>query len=506
MKIKRFFAPDTRKALRQVQKELGPDAIIISNRQVDDGVEVIAAIDYASELLENGELDTAQATRLPDSHVPADPAPEAPAPEAAPAAPSGPAARETAPRTPPAGEAPAEPAVAPAADGKPLPLPEDRDLVFERFMKSAKAAPQTPAGPAAEPAAPATGQAGAAPSAAPRPEGATGTARPTGATPGQAAAGSDNAETVIRNMRAEINKLRGLMESQFTSLHAGQWSQNSPIRSNLLRQLTRLGLSPQYAGQLIASLGDVEARTPQLATRDALAKLAEEIKVTGDDILCQGGSVVLLGPAGAGKTTTIAKLANRYAKLHDHSDVILVSTDNHRVGAHEQLLAYSRLLNIPVLRARDDAELEQILIATADKGLVLVDCGSLTQQDLRQPERLPSLRVQAPRPLRHYLVLPATYQIPTQERVLSSLAPHLAGCIVSKVDEAANLGGALTATIRTGVPIAYWADGPKVTAHLHPAEPRHLLAKAVAMVRNQDFVPDEDPAGIRPGAGRPLTQ
>ncbi len=503
MKIKRFFAPDTRKALRQVQKELGPDAIIISNRQVDDGVEVIAAIDYASELLEHGELDTAQATRMPDSHVPADPAPEAPAAEAAPATPAAP---EAAPQAAPAAETPAEPAAAAAADGKPLPLPEDRDLVFERFMKSAKAAPQTPAGSAAQATdQPAAAQTAAAPGAT-QPAGPAGPNPTAGATAGQAASGSDNAEAVIRNMRAEINKLRGLMESQFTSLHAGQWSQNSPIRSNLLRQLTRLGLSPQYAGQLIASLGDVESRTPQLATRDALARLTEEIKVTGDDILRQGGSVVLLGPAGAGKTTTIAKLANRYAKLHDRSDVILVSTDNHRVGAHEQLLAYSRLLNIPVLRARDDAELEQILIATADKGLVLVDCGSLTQQDLRQPERLPSLRIQAPRPLRHYLVLPATYQIPTQERVLSSLASHLAGCIVSKVDEAANLGGALTATIRTGVPIAYWADGPKVTAHLHPAEPRHLLAKAVAMVRNQDFVPDEDPAGARPEAGRPLTQ
>src|SRR4030065_376527 len=89
-----------------------------------------------------------------------------------------------------------------------------------------------------------------------------------------------------------------------------------------------------------------------------IAILVERIAVTDDDILTQGGVVALLGATGGGKTTTIAKLAARNTLGHGKNSVALISTDNFRVGAHEQLRIYGRILGAPVLVATSPPELQ----------------------------------------------------------------------------------------------------------------------------------------------------
>lgn len=411
MKIKRYFAADTRKALRLVRDELGPDAIIISNRSVDGGVEILAAEDFDDELAQQGEVDTRSAVEV-----------------------------STAPVTPTRNDASA--ATEQPRQPQPTAASKDEVMTSDVILKALKK--KKPA-------------------------------------PGK----TDTRESeLISTMRDELAQLRGMMENQFSVLSQGQWSQHSPIRNDLLQQLTRIGLSPTLASKLVSSLKNAEQLTPQVATRDMLALLTATIRVNHQSILEQRGAVALIGPAGTGKTTTIAKLTSQFVRRHGNKNIILLSADIHRIGAHEQLMAYGKLFDVPVLRARDDQEIRQIIHAVGSNSLVLIDTGSLTPRNLQAPDTIPTM--QPDLGIRNYLVLPATSQTPVLEKIVSSFRNQpLAGAMITKVDEALNLGGALTAIINGALPVAYWSDGLDVNSHLYQATAKHLVAKAVTMVNRQ---------------------
>ena len=436
MNIKRFFAADTRKALNMVREEFGEEAIIISNRSIDNGVEILAAEDFDEELGNQGEVNTRNATHLPENTAAHDKPTDKKSSSFAEKIKDEIQARSRKKPKPP--EHKSENAQHPDSPSPAIPA----DLFDVRRITES------------------------------------------------GIHDTIQQQDVISSMRAEINKLRDLMESRFTQSHSETPPHQSPMQASLLKQYQRLGLSHNLSGALVNTLHEVDALTPHVATREALALLARQIRTRDDDILTKGGIVVLIGPAGAGKTTTLAKLASQFIQRHHSKDMIMVSTDTCRPGAQEQLMAYGRLLGIPVLKARDQNEINQILSAVGDKKLVLVDSGSLTQNDLRDPQALPTMHTQV-EAVKHYLVMPASMQAATLDHTVKMLTdPGLieAG-IITKVDDALNLGGALSAVIQHKLPVAYWSDGQKVSSHLHAAKPQQLVAKAVAMIRTTSQAP-----------------
>ncbi len=430
MNIKRFFASDTRKALNMVRKEFGEEAIIISNRSVDNGVEILAADDFDDELSAQGEINTHTATHLPEN----------------------------------------TPAEVTKANKKATSFAEKiKDEIHARSIKKT----QEPESDIEKI----------------RAESYTDTGLPAELFDVRRITESDlqgsaPQQDVISSMRAEISKLRSLMENKFTQDNREKGTRQSSLQNKLVRQFQHLGLSNNLSAAMVNTLQEIDTLTPQEATRDALGLLTRQIRTTDDDILSKGGIVVLIGPAGAGKTTTLAKLASQFIHRHHSKDIILVSTDTHRLGAQEQLMAYGRLLGIPVLKAKDQNEINQILRAVKDKKLVLVDSGSLTQNDLRNPQALPTMHTQV-EGLKHYLVMPAAMQAATLDHIVKTLTASglVEAGILTKVDDAINLGGALSAAIQHKLPIAYWSDGQKIASHLYPAKSQQLVSKAIAMVR-----------------------
>ena len=363
MQIKRFFATDTHSALRMVKDAMGSDAIIIANRELEDGVEIIASGDYDESQIESVDAQMS----LSDSQT-----------------------------------------------------------------NQSKAAPQ---------------------------------------------------QHAIDGMRDEINQLRGLLESQLSSMQVSAWGQQNDARADIYNQLIGLDIGDDLARRLAASCSTNPG--DKSTTGQALSSLAQALPVTADAMLDEGGIVILHGPTGAGKTTTIAKLAAQYAQLHGSDGIVMISADNRRIGAHEQLLALGKLLAVPVLNARSNQELNAILAALGEKKLVLVDSSGFVQSDLRQPEQLAGMQCNAVT-IRHYLVVPAIMQTHAMNRVLESMAKlELHGCILSKVDEAAALGNAFTSLIRHQIPIAFWTDGQHIHEHLRPAKANDLVAQAVLIVRRK---------------------
>ncbi|TAM46761.1 MAG: flagellar biosynthesis protein FlhF [Gammaproteobacteria bacterium] len=401
MKIKRYFSKNMREAIRKVREEQGPDAVILSNRKVDGGVEIVAAIDFDEVVLDAG----------------------------APVIPAPPRHATTGVR---AAAAPAPAAMKPTA---------------------ANAAPA----PAAA----------AAPGAIPFPEPA------------------------ILDMRRELKNLRGLMEQQISGLMWGDMARRKPLEANLLRLLLQLELSPGLCQQIVGELSDASANDAQKAWRNALGVLAHKLPVTDDEILARGGVVALVGPTGVGKTTTVAKLAARFAVRHGARKVALVTTDNYRIGAHEQLRAYARLLDVPLRTAADPNELREVLKELADRALVLIDTAGMSQRDVRLSEQFALIRG-CHADIKSYLVLSATTREAGVDDIIRryrNIQPR--GCILTKMDEAGSLGGTLSQIIKHKLPVAYVSDGQKVPEDLYTASAPRLISRSVAMMRRAEQVPDD---------------
>ena len=273
-------------------------------------------------------------------------------------------------------------------------------------------------------------------------------------------------------LRQELNGLRRLVQIQTQHFTLSQLKLQ-PGRGDALEALDRMGVEPNLAQELVTRVPvDADADS---ARRVPLAMLAKCIPVTVEDPVDRGGVIALVGPTGAGKTTTIAKLAARYGTRHGLRSVALVTTDHFRVGAREQLFTYGRLLGVPVHEAADAAQLAALLKKLSDYSLVLVDTAGLSPHDGQLKAQLEMLAG-----IQHYLVLAAN----TQTADLHDVAARYAAlkpdaCIITKVDETTRLGGALSVAVKNKLKLAYVCDGQRVPEALHLARSHRLVLRAL---------------------------
>jgi len=304
----------------------------------------------------------------------------------------------------------------------------------------------------------------------------------------QAAPAAATDQRALDAMRFELHGLRELIEVQLGSIAWGQLQSRRPQHANLWRRLQRMGLSAELAKALLERVANVAE--PRQAWRMLLAHLAHAIKTPKQEPMEEGGVIALVGPAGMGKTTTLAKLAARYVLKYGAQHIALVSLDSYRIGAQEQLKTLGRILNVPVTLVDPGQSLTQALAPLARKRVVLIDTAGLPVNDpaLRmQLETLASRGVNA----KNYLVMAAT----SQGQVLKA-AYHsykrcgLSGCILTKADEATSLGEVLGLAISQRLPVAYLTDGPRIPDDLQVPRSHQLVSRAVGLQATQD--PSED--------------
>jgi len=279
-------------------------------------------------------------------------------------------------------------------------------------------------------------------------------------------------DPLLVEMRHQLQVMHGLLEQQLSGLAWGELGRQQPHRADLLGQLLEFGCHPS----LCLRLADAAAaeRDPARAWRLALNALGRGLTVTGDDILSQGGVVALIGPTGVGKTTTIAKLAARYNLRHGANRVALITTDSYRIGAFEQLSTFGMILDAPVRLVRTAQELQEALKAFANKELVLIDTAGMGQRDVRLSQQFALLSDAAK--IRTYLVLAANAQHAVLQETMTAFARvPLSGAILTKVDETARLGAALSAVHSEALPVAYICDGQRVPEDLQPAQVDALI-------------------------------
>jgi flagellar biosynthesis protein FlhF len=215
----------------------------------------------------------------------------------------------------------------------------------------------------------------------------------------------------------EVKGMRRMLEAQLATLAWNDLSRRSPITAAMLKELAQLGISQDLANSLArkipAELDFSRAR------RFALATISRTVQVTGDRWLEAGGRIAFAGPAGAGKTTLIAKLAARWVLRHGPRRIALVSADAVRIGAHEQMHMLGRLLGVTAHTVYDIAELPELLSALSGQQLVLIDTAGASPRDPELARRLRLFnQMQTHDKVETALVLPASAQAAVIDEVL----------------------------------------------------------------------------------------
>ncbi|MBL8362273.1 MAG: flagellar biosynthesis protein FlhF [Rubrivivax sp.] len=275
-------------------------------------------------------------------------------------------------------------------------------------------------------------------------------------------------------MLTELRSMRGLIEQRFGALAFMEKLQRQPRHAQLTQRLLEAGFSPQLIRRLADSLpADGDPMTWAASVLDRNLVTGETLPALED----LGGVYALIGSTGVGKTTSTAKLAAAFAARHGAANLGLITLDAYRVGAHEQLRAYGRILGVPVHTAHDRASLEDLLELLSAKKMVLIDTAGMAQRDARTRELLDMLSHASVKKL---LVLNASAQGETFEDVVSAYdARQCAGVVLSKIDEAVKLGPALDVLIRHKLRIVAVANGQRVPEDWHRLSANALVQRAL---------------------------
>jgi flagellar biosynthesis protein FlhF len=425
MKIKRYTAVSMRAALAQVRAEQGPDAVILSSRRNEEGIEVIAAIDYDEALFVEAHRQRAPAAPSPTVSAPVMSAPTVSAPTVSAPTVSAPTVSAPTVRAPKA----SAPAVVPVSATMPVRRP------------------------------------------------AAAFARP---------------DQDLGAVQRQLQDLRQMLE---TGLAGMTWSDKrlrEPLQARVLEELSAMDVAPDVAMALAAL-------TPRRTTLEdpshiPLALLVKHLPVVNDLSSISGGVMAIVGPTGAGKTTTIAKLAARWCMRHGSQDLALVSTDGYRIGARDQLMTYARILGAPMHAANSGRELARVLEKLKAKKMILIDTAGMGPRDVRLTEQLAALQLGAAR-ARVLLALPAQgegHALDEIVRAFSRVTP--VACILTKVDEAASLGAVISTTLRHRLKIAYVCDGQRVPEDLHAAHQKRVWLVRAALQLKERRPPVRDEA------------
>jgi flagellar biosynthesis protein FlhF len=483
MNVKRFIARSSREALNQVRMAFGADAVVLSNKPCDAGVEVLAMAPEGIAQIEQAAETAPRQIVAPATAAPAKQAASAQAPVEQDVqrlamstlsfqdyvrerllrrrrAAMQPEAPET---VMPTFEERATPvAMSPSTPTRVTPMPQPM-----------QAPVQMPAAPVMQPQDPTVARApiAATPALTPAeplrlPESVPSLADPAPAQREQAA------------LMNELRSMKGLIEDRFSALAFMEQLHRNPRQSSLSQRLLESGFSPALVRKLVEHL-PADATDEIAWAQGVLSRNlhSDEASLPIEDM---GGVYALIGATGVGKTTTTAKIAATFAARHGVSNLGLITLDAYRMAAHEQLRAYGRILGVPVHTAHDRASLDDLLELLAGKKLVLIDTAGMAQRDQRTRELLDML---AHRAIQRLLVINAASQGETIEDVMQAYgAAQCRGAVLSKIDEAVKTAPALDALIRHKLRVVGVANGQRVPEDWHRLSSQALVQRALRPV------------------------
>jgi len=289
-------------------------------------------------------------------------------------------------------------------------------------------------------------------------------------------------QDALKEMRQELSSLRQILQFQVSGLIEQEKNRKHPLHGYLLQRLQQMGISDALAEEVVSYAP--EAADERESWLFLLRLLANRLQTKHDDILSQPGVVALMGPTGTGKTTTIAKLAAQAAHKFGVEQVAIITLDNYRIGAYEQIATYGKIIGCSVKQAQNSNELSDLLYQFRNKRLVLVDTAGFSQKDARLIKQLDTMKKNSYANIRNYLVMQANCQYRVMQQTVNEYRQiSLQGCILTKLDECYSLGEVISVAIENKLQICYLTDGQRVPEDLQPASTKFLITSAAKLYK-----------------------
>ncbi|KEH98617.1 flagellar biosynthesis protein FlhF [Clostridium botulinum] len=276
--------------------------------------------------------------------------------------------------------------------------------------------------------------------------------------------------TLIKEMHEMKNMISKLSEVAVTSTEI----KKSPVEE----MLEECDLNKKVITQILSI---VQNNPEDIDEKEKVRKAIKDITIINDNKM--EGIVVLVGPTGVGKTTTIAKLAGKLA-LIDKKKVGLITVDTYRIGAIEQLSTYANIMSIPFESVFSIKEMEAALDRMKDCDVILVDTTGRSSKNIMQIAELNAF-VQKTNTENIYLVISATTKDKDVESIVEGYKTlNYANVIITKLDETTTYGSILNILSNANKPLSFVTTGQNV-----PDDFKKITSEEISrLVLGEDFV------------------
>jgi len=300
-----------------------------------------------------------------------------------------------------------------------------------------------------------------------------------------------NQERAIQEVLNEVRSLKTIVEE--TSSRPATADGEHPTLAVLDRLLEENDFSPAYRSELVArarSEFSLDCLDDYASVEQAmLAWMGDRITLPDEPRAARPRVVVLVGPTGVGKTTTIAKLAaihNLGMAGAKAQDVRMITIDNFRIGARQQIETYGSIMRVPVSTVETAQDLRATIAMHRDTDLILVDTiGKSPRDAVRLAEMQQILDACGPA-AEVYLAVSATTKTQDMLDVFRQFEPfRYRAVVVTKMDETGRVGNVLSALADKGKPVAWITDGQRVPLDIERAHPLRFLMKLEGFAPNR---------------------
>ncbi len=432
MKIKRFTVANMQAGLKEISEVLGPEAVILSNRRLGNGLEIVAGVDEQEfelylqtqpESATQSDIIKADPNQIPDS-------------------------------------------LDKAAMSELFSAMADKN---KQVFDSVQSAEQTQA-PTQR----------AAPGFKPEPQ----VVDVPKEKPERARSEKSSVDSAaLKSLRREIDDLKNLLKEQTEQLKEPITHPDiSPQYERLEARMHALGFGRSVTQRLMKAYERDDSVDSNW--RRVMNRLVNSLPAPLYDPLSEGGIYALVGPTGAGKTTTLAKLAAHGVKDFGQDNVAVISMDWFQVGGQQMLKSVTDILGVSYVPMKETDKLEAVLKKLASKKLVLIDTSGSAEAMSLWDRLMAEGNVH--RQIQNLLVLPATLHCGAVNPFLGRLKnTQLVGSILSKVDEAGSFGSVLEPILKHRWPLWYVTTGQQIPQDIEVAESKSLVQRLVRSLQSE---------------------
>ncbi len=286
------------------------------------------------------------------------------------------------------------------------------------------------------------------------------------------------------------NELKSLNDKIYT-LQEVLWEDKQDERSSLVippefagiyNSAKKSGMSQLHLDAIMKStlehMPSYMKNAPETIERYFQVLLKKMIGVRVERELAKGSKkiMMLVGPTGVGKTTTLAKLAARFSFINHHYKVGIITLDTYRIGALEQLVQYAKMMKLPIEDAIDTFDFQKALDSLSYCDLILIDTVGSSQFDREKLMKISQFLTASNRSIDVNLVVSAATKLEDLYDIYENFSfLNLDTLIVTKLDETKGFGNIFSLATETSLPLSYFSLGQEVPDDIMPASADFLV-------------------------------